>query len=475
MKSLEADKSVNCNIENPTKFPDSVDLIENNAQVKKVINELVDEIGLVKSARQVLCSKCIMLEPIRDLLGQERVSEDEFSPEGKDESFPSALKHEAILSLLKEAQMYQNDSRRLFDELKSAESKQKVTEKALERSKDEIMQHLKSIEDLNVELASRLSEKSICSGKMKQFQTALCQAWKTIQKNEKMLSDMDIFFERKEDEISVYLNEIDVLRDQKHTEVSENSRSPVTSVRKDRSSSSFNNESKSTDQTRHVISTNQLLELKQENVLLKNVIESILGETMLQEEKVKRKHDAISTSPVSSDGANDFYQASATFSFPDSEEADIGNENGSFVDYLNFKLQQNSILIRDALDDMDDNGGPSNQTEITQGDEMVSVVDIPTVDYKEYEKLRRKCDTLEAERDDVLNDTFALLDITKREHSAEIEVLTARVKNEATIDIMKCKEEADKKLRRLTDEFSERYEKLKVFHVLQMNTGFVTP
>ena len=60
----------------------------------------------------------------------------------------------------------------------------------------------------------------------------------------------------------------------------------------------------------------------------------------------------------------------------------------------------------------------------------------PMVEYSVYESLRRKCDTLQDEREELLNEAFALMDSSAAAHAAEIEALSKRVENETEMRLM---------------------------------------
>ena len=121
---------------------------------------------------------------------------------------------------------------------------------------------------------------------------------------------------------------------------------------------------------------------------------------------------------------------------------------------------QNSILIRSTLNELDNVSQQKNDNQKYDDRDEMSATDLKSVDYETYEYVRRKCDMLEAERDDVINDTFALLDVSKREHNAEIEVVTNKVKKEAALEIARYQKESEAKLRKATEVLREQHEKM---------------
>lgn len=55
---------------------------------------------------------------------------------------------------------------------------------------------------------------------------------------------------------------------------------------------------------------------------------------------------------------------------------------------------------------------------------------VPMVEYSVYEALRKKCDALQDEREELLNEAFALMDSSAAAHAAEVELLSQRLENE---------------------------------------------
>ena len=66
------------------------------------------------------------------------------------------------------------------------------------------------------------------------------------------------------------------------------------------------------------------------------------------------------------------------------------------------------------------------------------------VDHSVYESLRRKCDTLQDEREELLNEAFALMDSSAAAHAAEIEALSKRVENETEMRLMERLESSNR-------------------------------
>ena len=125
-----------------------------NDSMRRVIMELVDEIALVKSAREVLCAKCMSLEPVRDLLGHDSVIECDSLWSDKDQNSSIPLKHDTILSLWNEAQVFQQEIKNLNEELKIADSTAEVESERADAAEE-------MVKRLEIELADSV-ERKIC-------------------------------------------------------------------------------------------------------------------------------------------------------------------------------------------------------------------------------------------------------------------------------------------------------------------------
>jgi Mlc titration factor MtfA (ptsG expression regulator) len=68
------------------------------------------------------------------------------------------------------------------------------------------------------------------------------------------------------------------------------------------------------------------------------------------------------------------------------------------------------------------------------------------VEFGVYESLRRKYDALQEEREELLNETFALMDASAAANAAELDAITRRVENKADLRLIECRQEADARI-----------------------------
>jgi hypothetical protein len=362
-------------------------MLDNDDEVRQVVMELVNEIELMKSARNVLCSKCVAMDPIKNLFARHSFVDDDSISSDDQQSFYST-KQDTVLSSLNEAKIFEYEVQALNNDLKSTDSNATMT---IERANSAELRRKKfEVElDINVEGESDLENQMfVVKDKLRAI----------------ILSTMDRLHPNvPKDKIPVQASQ-SILKMIEALDIILNSRS-ITLARGGKES----------------------LDIQP------------------------------SISPVSSNGGNGFHESNSfDFNVVD-DNIELDDDNASFVAYLKKQLDHNAVLIRSALHDMSTDAEGEKNLEDNMDDEDMTVLDLTTVDFKTYESLRRKCDMLEAERDGVVNDTFALLDITKKEHQAEIEAVTNRLKKEAAVEIAQCKEEVIK--------VTEELKKLKEIHV----------
>ena len=139
-----------------------------------------------------------------------------------------------------------------------------------------------------------------------------------------------------------------------------------------------------------------------------------------------------------SDGENDVFH-SFDFKagcFNELEDLDKRNDNTDIVP-LGKLFSPNGTEYHDAIDE------PSPMVKGKS----------PLVHYEDYQILRRKCDMLEAEREELINETFALIDSSSAANAAEISVLESKLRREAMEQVNECTQ-------RLTTYFVDRMERL---------------
>jgi len=69
------------------------------------------------------------------------------------------------------------------------------------------------------------------------------------------------------------------------------------------------------------------------------------------------------------------------------------------------------------------------------------------IEYGVYETLRRKYDALQEEREELLNETFALMDASTAANAAEILAITRRIENEAEMRVEEYRQETNARIR----------------------------
>lgn len=140
-----------------------------------------------------------------------------------------------------------------------------------------------------------------------------------------------------------------------------------------------------------------------------------------------------------------------TSSFMDELKHDQKNENRNIV-LLDKLFSPNGTEYHDALDEPSPmiNGNILYQTNQTQ-----------LVHYDDYQRLRQKCDMLEAEREELISETFALLDSSSATNAAEISALESKLRREAMEQVDEC-------TKRLTNYFVDRMDRLTIMRRWQI-------
>ncbi len=176
-----------------------------------------------------------------------------------------------------------------------------------------------------------------------------------------------------------------------------------------------------------------------------------------------------------SDSENSNRCSSPIFSVSDGSDDEIDNGNHqmhdnedqenkenvekSFAEELEHMLSQSENVMGNALADFDNEFKSDYALDDSEGYEAVMVDkrnSVHVVQYHVYESLRRKCDMLEAEREDLLNETLALMDSSAAASAAEIEARVKMVEREAAWRLEEHKREAEHHLASVTEEFTMR-------------------
>ena len=73
------------------------------------------------------------------------------------------------------------------------------------------------------------------------------------------------------------------------------------------------------------------------------------------------------------------------------------------------------------------------------------------IEYGVYETLQRKYDALQEEREELLNETFALMDASTAANAAELEAITRRIENEAEMRLEEYRQDTNARIRRFEE------------------------
>ena len=117
------------------------------------------------------------------------------------------------------------------------------------------------------------------------------------------------------------------------------------------------------------------------------------------------------------------------------------NSKESFTIALNEMLNQSSEVIQNALSDFNSDyceGGENGEDDHEAAEITFLAKKAPMVEFTVYESLRRKYDLLQEEREDLLNETFALIDSSAAAKEAEFEAIKARLEKEAELRLAEC-------------------------------------
>ena len=114
---------------------------------------------------------------------------------------------------------------------------------------------------------------------------------------------------------------------------------------------------------------------------------------------------------------------------------DDGRIEETFQLSLDDMICQSEEVLQNALCEFENDCSSTGDDAIN--DNRIILPNKPMVEYSIYESLRRKYDALQNEREEMLNEAFALMDSTSIAHAAEIEATTKRVENETVLRLMK--------------------------------------
>lgn len=138
--------------------------------------------------------------------------------------------------------------------------------------------------------------------------------------------------------------------------------------------------------------------------------------------------------------------AASKSSAPSPTDDSLPNESGSpddgriedtFQLSLDDMICQSEEVLQNALCEFENDCSSTGDDAINDVSNGIILSNKPMVEYSIYESLRRKYDALQNEREEMLNEAFALMDSTAIAHAAEIEATTKRVENETMLRLMK--------------------------------------
>jgi len=170
-------------------------------------------------------------------------------------------------------------------------------------------------------------------------------------------------------------------------------------------------------------------------------------EILLNERSVGHEHDVLqSNSPISSQGHTDETlqkDGESTEKSTGPSNSDVGTGQKPFAVALNDMINQSTEVIQTALSEF------NSQCSMEDNDEIFGKLanNSHMIEYGVYETLRRKYDALQEEREELLNETFALMDASTAANAAEILAITRRIENEAEMRVEEYRQETNARIR----------------------------
>ena len=114
------------------------------------------------------------------------------------------------------------------------------------------------------------------------------------------------------------------------------------------------------------------------------------------------------------------------------------NTQKPFAVAIDDMINQSTEVIQNALSEFKTECSMEGDDDIYSSAQMV--------EFGVYESLRRKYDALQEEREELLNETFALMDASAAANAAELDAITRRVENKADLRLIECRQEADARI-----------------------------
>lgn len=122
-------------------------------------------------------------------------------------------------------------------------------------------------------------------------------------------------------------------------------------------------------------------------------------------------------------------------------DCSTGEHAGSkpFAVALNDMITHSDEVIQNVLNEFNSDCSIASDIEV---DNLATSKEDHMVEYSVFESLRSKYDTLLEEREELINETFALIDSSKAANVAELEAIKGRIENEANVKFIAYMQEA---------------------------------
>jgi len=156
---------------------------------------------------------------------------------------------------------------------------------------------------------------------------------------------------------------------------------------------------------------------------------------------------------------------------------EVGEQNQSFVEALKNMMSQSSRVISSALEDFEIEDNANKSICVDESYEFSPMLvdyentkGVIQIDYEEYESMRRKCEMLEAERSELLEETTMLLDQSKALNNAENVAFLQDVEKNIALERAQIWEDTRDRILKVTQKMHDRYQKMNTFRLWQLRT-----
>lgn len=153
----------------------------------------------------------------------------------------------------------------------------------------------------------------------------------------------------------------------------------------------------------------------------------------------KEKFSKTSTGTLSCCSASESNEGLDNGNIMDPESsAGMHAETNSFAVTLNDMITHSNQVIQNVLNEFSSDSSMASETEVHN----LVTANAHMVEYSVFESLRLKYDALVEEREELINETFALIDSSKAANAAELQALKGRVENETNMKFASYMQEA---------------------------------